>query len=94
VPLRSAGRRRGQRAGLAGRSASGAIDAARQNQRLDCRADTYFDWLIDHAFLLLPAQHYWGRFLMTFKDYPQRQKATTFNLDEVMEKLQDNNRSK
>ena len=24
---------------------------------------------------------------MTFKDYPQRQKAASFNLDEVMEKL-------
>ena len=24
---------------------------------------------------------------MTFKDYPQRQKAASFNLDEVMNKL-------
>ena len=24
---------------------------------------------------------------MTFKDYPQRQKAASFNLDEVMESL-------
>jgi len=28
-----------------------------------------------------------GQFLMTFKDYPQRQKAASFNMDEVMEKL-------
>jgi arylsulfatase len=28
-----------------------------------------------------------GQFLMTLKDYPQRQKAASFNLDEVMEKL-------
>jgi hypothetical protein len=28
-----------------------------------------------------------GQFLMTFKDYPQRQKAASFNLEEVMEKL-------
>ena len=26
---------------------------------------------------------------MTFKDYPQRQKAASFNLDEVMEKLKE-----
>jgi arylsulfatase len=26
---------------------------------------------------------------MTFKDYPQRQKAASFNLDEVMRKLQE-----
>jgi arylsulfatase len=27
---------------------------------------------------------------MTLKDYPQRQKAASFNLDEVMEKLKEN----
>jgi arylsulfatase len=30
---------------------------------------------------------------MTFKNYPQRQKAASFNLDEVLEKLKDNNSS-
>ena len=30
-----------------------------------------------------------GQFLMTFKDYPQRQKAASFNLDEVMQKLKE-----
>ena len=39
--------------------------------------------------LLVPAQDYVGQFLMTFKDYPQRQKAASFNLDEVMEKLKE-----
>ena len=45
--------------------------------------------MIDHVFLLVPAQDYVGQFLMTFKDYPQRQKAASFNLDEVMEKLKE-----
>ena len=31
---------------------------------------------------------------MTFKDYPQRQKAASFNLDEVMQKLQEGGGSK
>ena len=26
---------------------------------------------------------------MSFKEYPQRQKAASFNLDDVMEKLED-----
>ena len=26
---------------------------------------------------------------MTFKDFPQRQKAASFNMDEVMQKLQE-----
>lgn len=30
-----------------------------------------------------------GQFLMTFKDYPQQQKAASFNMDEVMEKLKE-----
>jgi arylsulfatase len=40
--------------------------------------NTYYDWLIDDAFLLVPPQGYVGTFLMTFKDYPQQQKAASF----------------
>jgi arylsulfatase len=31
---------------------------------------------------------------MTFKDYPQRQKAASFNMDEVFEKLKESGGSK
>jgi len=58
-------------------------------ERADVTSNTYYDWLLDHAFLLVPAQDYVGNFLMTFKDYPQRQKAASFNLDEVLEKLKE-----
>ena len=44
---------------------------------------------LDHAFLRVPAQAYVGQFLMTFKDYPQRQKAASFNMDEVFAKLKE-----
>ncbi|WP_136480115.1 arylsulfatase [Cognatitamlana onchidii] len=50
-------------------------------------SNTYYDWLLDHAFLLVPAQAYVGKFLSTFKDYPPRMKAASFSLDKVMEKL-------
>jgi arylsulfatase len=63
-------------------------------ERADITSNTYYDWLIDHAFLLVPAQGYVGQFLMTFKDYPQRQKAATFNMDEVLQKLQESSGSK
>ena len=56
-------------------------------ERADVTSNTYYDWLIDHVFLLVPAQEYVGEFLLTFKDYPQRQKAASFNLDEVLENL-------
>ncbi len=51
-------------------------------------SNTYYDWLIDRAYLLVPAQDIVGKFLMTFKDYPPRMKAASFSLDKVMEKLQ------
>lgn len=56
-------------------------------ERADVTSNTYYDWLLDHAFMLVPAQAVVGKFLMTFKDYPQRQKAASFNLDEVMRKM-------
>lgn len=63
-------------------------------ERADVTSNTYYDWLIDHVFLLVPAQDFVGKFLMTFKDYPPRQKAASFNLDEVMQKLQEGGGSK
>ncbi len=59
-------------------------------ERADITSNTYYDWLLDHAFLVVPAQEYVGKFLATFKEFPQRQKAASFNLDDVMEKLQEN----
>ncbi len=56
-------------------------------ERADITSNTYYDWILDHVFLLVPAQDYVGQFLTSFKDYPQRQKAASFNMDEVMQKL-------
>jgi arylsulfatase len=56
-------------------------------ERADITSNTYYDWLLDHAFLLVPAQDYVGQFLASFKQYPQRQKAASFNMDEVMSQL-------
>jgi len=50
-------------------------------------SNTYYDWLLNHAFLLVPAQDIVGNFLMTFQDYPPRMEAASFSLDKVMEKL-------
>lgn len=50
-------------------------------------SNTYYDWLLDHAFLLVPAQDIVGKFLMTFKEYPPRMKAASFSLDKVMDEL-------
>ena len=55
----------------------------------DVTSNTYYDWLLEHAFLLVPSQTYVGNFIYSFKDYPPRQKAGTFNLDEVLRKMQE-----
>jgi arylsulfatase len=56
-------------------------------ERAEITSNTYYDWLIDHAYFLVPAQAYVGQFLATFKEFPPRQKAASFSLDQVMEKL-------
>jgi arylsulfatase len=43
--------------------------------------------------LLVPAQAYIGEFLQTFREYPQRQKAASFNLDDVLRRLQESKHS-
>jgi arylsulfatase len=42
---------------------------------------------LDRAFMLVPAQAYVAQFLETFKAFPPRQKAASFSLDQVMEKV-------
>jgi len=50
-------------------------------------SNTYYDWLIDRVFLLVPAQQYVAKFLATFQEFPPRQKPASFTIDQVMEKL-------
>ena len=50
-------------------------------------SNTYYDWMLDHAFMLVPAQQYVANFLATFKEFPPRQKAASFSLEQVMEKM-------
>ena len=52
-------------------------------------SNTYDDWFLDRAYMLIPAQAYVAQFLETFKDYPPRMKAASFGIDQVMEKLQE-----
>ncbi len=56
-------------------------------ERAEITSNTYYDWMLDRAYLLVPAQDYVADFLATFKDYPPRQKAASFSLDQVMDML-------
>ncbi|WP_411293090.1 hypothetical protein [Streptomyces sp. CBMA123] len=56
-------------------------------EKADVTANTYYDWFLAHAFLLVPAQRVVADFLSTFKEFPPRQKAGSFTIDQVLANL-------
>jgi arylsulfatase len=56
-------------------------------ERADFNSNVYWDWAIDHVFLLYGAQAIVGAQIENYVKYPPRQKAASFNLDSVMEQL-------
>ncbi|MBS0628725.1 MAG: arylsulfatase [Verrucomicrobia bacterium] len=59
-------------------------------ERADITSNTYYDELLNRAFLLVPAQQYVAKFLATFQEFPPRQKAASFSIDQVLEMMQKN----
>jgi arylsulfatase len=58
-------------------------------ERADITSNVYYDWLLDHVFLLVPAQTVAGEFLDTFLEFPPRQKAASFSIDQVVSKIEE-----
>jgi arylsulfatase len=58
-------------------------------ERADITSNTYYDWFLDRAFMIGAAQIIAGRYLATFQEFPPRQKAPSFSIDQAVEKLQD-----
>jgi len=57
-------------------------------ERADLTSNTYFDWMIDRAYLLYAAQFLVKEFLETFKEFPPRMKAASFSIDQVLAKME------
>jgi arylsulfatase len=57
-------------------------------ERADITSNTYWDWVFNNAAIILVAQNVVGEFLKTFKDFPPRQKAASFTIDQAMEKME------
>jgi arylsulfatase len=57
-------------------------------ERADITSNTYWDWMVDHAYIMYGAQAGVARFLETFKEFPPSQRPATFTIDQAMEKLQ------
>jgi len=56
-------------------------------ERADVTSNTYFQWLLENDYLILAASAIVEEFLKTFKDFPPRQKAASFTIDQAMEKM-------
>ncbi len=56
-------------------------------ERSTITSNTYYDWELDHAFMLMPAQSLVGQFLATFREYPPRQKAASFTIQQILDKM-------
>ncbi len=47
----------------------------------------YERWMVDRAFLILPAVEKVGRYLSSYKQFPPRQRPASFSIDQVMDKV-------
>jgi arylsulfatase len=57
-------------------------------ERADITSTTYYQWTLEHGYLVIAASTVVGEFLKTFKDFPPRQKAASFTIDQAMGKME------
>jgi arylsulfatase len=58
-------------------------------ERADENSNTYWDWVISHAYLLYEMQALVAQQIQAFMQFPPRQKPAAFNLDEVLRQVQE-----
>jgi arylsulfatase len=56
-------------------------------ERADITSNTYYDWILDHAWVVVPMQAFVFEMIQSLAEFPQRQKPATFGLKEVLAKL-------
>jgi arylsulfatase len=57
-------------------------------ERADVTSNTYWDWVFENDFIVLAATGLVARFLESFKEFPPRQKAASFTIDQAVAKLE------
>jgi arylsulfatase len=57
-------------------------------ERAQHNSNTYNDWFLDRAFVIVPLQAMAGHFLMTMKDYPPSQTPGSFNLEKIQKQIE------
>jgi arylsulfatase len=56
-------------------------------ERADVTSNTYYSWFLHHDYIALAAQAIVEPFLATFKEFPPRQKAASFTIDQALDKM-------
>jgi arylsulfatase len=57
-------------------------------ERADITSNTYWDWMIDRAYMMYGAQFLVKNFLDTFIEFPPRMKAASFGIDQILAKME------
>jgi arylsulfatase A-like enzyme len=57
-------------------------------ERADITSNTYWDWLFENDYIILAATGLVAEFLQSFQEFPPRQKAASFTIDQVVAKLE------
>ena len=58
-------------------------------ERADITSNTYYDWFLSRLYMIGAAGAIVEEFLTTFKEYPPRQRAATFTIDQALEKMKE-----
>jgi arylsulfatase A-like enzyme len=57
-------------------------------ERADITSNSYWDWMLDNVYLVLAGTFVMTEFLATFVEFPPRQKAASFTIDQAVAKLE------
>jgi arylsulfatase len=57
-------------------------------ERADVTSNTYWDWVLDHAYLSYGGQAAIAQFLASFEEFPPSQRPASFTIDQAVEHMQ------
>jgi arylsulfatase A-like enzyme len=63
-------------------------------ERSQHNSNTYNDWFLDRAFVIVPITEKAGEFVMTFKDFPPSGTAGSFNLSKMQKQIEEMSKGK
>jgi len=56
-------------------------------ERADITSNSYYDWFLSKAYVVLAASAVVGHYLQSYQEFPPSQRPASFTIDQAMEKL-------